>query len=573
MSRRVNFKTLWLVSARDGKARRQPFGNKTLLFGENGTGKSRVTKNLFWALGCNPPKRTQGAWDPDTVAAVEFEFKGQRYMCLREGKRLGLFGPSDELLFAANTMGTWEAQIGKFFGFTLRLRRPQSNVFAQAGMDYLLLPFYMDQDGSWGHNWATFENLGQFTRWKEDTFEAFIGLHPNAYFEATHERDEATARIQEKQRELDAQDAAFSRVRKLLPKNLPALNFGSFRAELAELGRKALKLQQEQVKIRSQLLQHVNARQRLHSELAVAQKAFDELKGDFTYLADHGSPSIECPTCGTVHANSFHARLQLSSDIESLTALMAELRSEVANVADKEAEVRSRLREAEKMAQELEGLQQERRAKLKLEDIMASQSKKTLDTAFHQVHAGLASALRRLEETRARAAAKVKKFDEPERVADVNKYFSGQVLSLSHALNVPSEEQIANPNPGTRAQSGGSSAPRSMLAVHLAMLATNVKWGDTPMFPFVVDTLAHSGQDDRNLRKMIETLGRMASLNHQVILAAERLPDGVELGDFDTVTLTEPRSLLSSAEFDEVTARLAAPLAALNATLRPAPTP
>jgi hypothetical protein len=72
---------------------------------------------------------------------------------------------------------------------------------------------------------------------------------------------------------------------------------------------------------------------------------------------------------------------------------------------------------------------------------------------------------------------------------------------------------------------------------------------------------------------MIETLGRMASLNHQVILAAERLPEGVELGDFDTVALTEPRSLMSSAEFDEVTARLAGPLVALKAALRPTQTP
>ena len=44
MKRRVTYKTLWLVSARDGSARKQLFSQKTLLLGPNGTGKSRIIK-------------------------------------------------------------------------------------------------------------------------------------------------------------------------------------------------------------------------------------------------------------------------------------------------------------------------------------------------------------------------------------------------------------------------------------------------------------------------------------------------------------------------------------------------
>ena len=49
------------------------------------------------------------------------------------------------------------------------------------------------------------------------------------------------------------------------------------------------------------------------------------------------------------------------------------------------------------------------------------------------------------------------------------------------------------------------------------------------MFPFAVDTIAQSGKYDKNLGKMIETLGRMASLNHQVVLAFEQLPEGINV--------------------------------------------
>jgi hypothetical protein len=295
---------------------------------------------------------------------------------------------------------------------------------------------------------------------------------------------------------------------------------------------------------------------------------YNELKGDFAYLTDRAGEAIECPTCGTVHENSFHARILLSSDAESLGGLIMELRTQVDDHGNKEANIRRSLRAVERSIAELEKLQQERRAKLKLEEVLASQSKRTLDTAFQRVSSDLSSALKKLETEKAKADEEVKKFEDRDRLAEVRKYFSSQVLSLSNLVDVPQDEQIGDPKPGARAQSGGSSAPRSMLAVHLAMLATNAQWGDSPLFPFVVDTPQQSGQDDPNLTKMVEVLGRAAGVHHQVILAAERLPASVQLGDFDTVELTQKRAILSNCMFHEAVARLQFPLEVLRESVK-----
>lgn len=104
MNRRVTYKTLWLVSARDGSARKQQFSQKTLLLGPNGTGKSRIVKNLYWVFGCKTRKRDAGMWDPDTVAALEFAYRETNYMVVRDGKRLGMFKDNDQLLFCAENM-------------------------------------------------------------------------------------------------------------------------------------------------------------------------------------------------------------------------------------------------------------------------------------------------------------------------------------------------------------------------------------------------------------------------------------------------------------------------------------
>lgn len=568
MNRRVIYKTLWLVSARDESARKQLFNQKTLFLGPNGTGKSRVIKNLYWVFGCKTRKRDAGTWDPDTVAALEFTYRDNDYMVVRDGKRLGMFGSNDQLLFSAENMSAWSKLLGAFFGFELRLKRPQTATFSQAGPEYMLMPFYMDQDGSWGAGWDTFEQLTQFSDWKGATFESFIGMRPNAYFQAKHLSMEIGERVADRRKELEAQRAAFKRVQDVLPKNLPSLNFAAFRTELAELGRKATKLQQEQVRIRGQLLGLVNTREKVQSELKVALAAYTELKGDFAYLTDRAGEAIECPTCGTVHENSFHARILLSSDAESLGGLIMELRSQADEVGSKESNIRASLRVVERSIAELGKLQQERRAKLKLEDVLASQSKRTLDTAFQRVSADLSTALKKLEAEKAKADEEVKKFEDPDRLAQVRKYFSSQVSSLSNLVDVPVDEQIGDPKPGARAQSGGSSAPRSMLAVHLAMLATNAEWGDSPLFPFVVDTPQQSGQDDPNLTKMVEVLGRTAGVHHQVILAAERLPESVQLGEFETVRLAQKKAILSKESFDMAVERLQGPLVALRESLK-----
>lgn len=565
MSRRVTFKTLWLISERDRVARKMSLSpEKTLLLGTNGTGKSRITKNLFWAFGCEPPKRVKGSWDPDTIAAVEFSFNGADYLVLRDGKRIGLVSSEGEVLHATDNMGNWDSFVGPFFGYQLHLQRPNALRFSQAGLSYLTLPFYLDQDGSWGADWDTYTNLGQFKNWKTAAFEVFTGLRPNAYFKAKQLRDEVHARLVDKRKELDAQRDAFSRVHEILPRNLPSLNTAAFRVELAELGRKALSIQHKQVTLRAKLIASVNLREKVHSELHMVVAAHREVVEDLTYLSDLPEGALECPTCGTIHQKSFHARLQLAQDADSMTALVAELNIKWVSIRNEEANLRSDLQRLEKEISGLDSIMHERKARLRLEDVLASHSKRTLDAAFVKVQADMGASIKNMEDEEDKHSKKFKKFENRDRVKKVRNYFGDQVVSLSNLLNVPGDEQIGKVTPSARAHAGGSSAPRSMLAVHLALLRTNVEHGDSPYFPFVVDTPQQSGQDDRNLRAMIEILEKSAGDIHQVVLAAEKLPSDVNISSFEVINFDGPKGALRAADFDATVERLSAPLRAIR---------
>lgn len=558
MNRHVIFKTLWLVSERDRKARQQVFDpKKTLLLGTNGTGKSRVVKNLFWVLGCAPEKHTVAAWDPDTLAALEFSFNDVDYLVMRQNKRLGLFSVDGGLLFSAENMAVWEKFIAPFFGYHLKLQRPNVMRFSQAGMDYLTLPFYVDQDGSWGANWDTYSTLGQFKSWKPAAFEAFIGLRPNAYFQAKQLRDEVRGQLAEKKKELEAQRVAFSKVREVLPRHLPSLDLTTFRAELAELGRKTMKVQQEQVKLRGRLVALVNLREKLQAEGQLARATQAELIGDLEYLSAVSTSALECPTCGTVHENSFHARLQLSQDSGAMSAFVAEVDNRLVDVREDEAIIRAELRAMEKKLTEVSDLMHTKRANIRLDDVLAAHSKRTLNLAFQRVTTELGTRVSLLSDEEEKHDIRLKTFEDKNRQKAVGKYFTDQVNSISILLNIPAEEHLPKAKPGARAQTGGSSAPRSTLAVHLALLRTNVEYGDSPLFPFVVDTPQQSGQDDDNLRSMIEQLGRSAGGEHQVILAVEKLPQNVDISEFKVVNFLVKKGALAAEDFESTMKKLA----------------
>lgn len=565
MNKRLNFKRLWLISERDQTARKQEFSkSKTLLLGKNGTGKSRITKHLFWVFGCDPIKRTAGTWDPDIIAGLDFSLDDLDYFVLRKGKRLALFDSQFKLLLAADEMRSWDNLFTQFIGYKLQLQRHGGSAFTQAGPTYLTLPFYMDQDGSWGADWDTYSNLTQFKDWKKPTFEAFIGMRPNAYFEAKLNENEAKQAANEFRNELNAQKNAFKRVHNFLPKNVPSLSLSTFRNELADLAKKSAAIQKLQIETRNKLLVAVNLRQKLHSELQLVMAAYKDVAGDLAFISEAADKAIECPTCGTIHENSFHARLQLSQDAESMSSLITELKNEIRLNTNREAGLRDSLRKIEKQIGEIEIVGFEKKSKLKLDDVLASHSKKTLDVAFNAINKDMSSQLKLLEEHQDKLHLKVQLFEDKERIKNVKNYYASQVSSISNLLNVPSDEQIATPKPSARANAGGSSAPRSMLAVHLAMLATNIEHGDTPLYPFVVDTPQQSGQDDVNLKKMIEVLGGAAGINHQVILALETLPPEVDTSGFKVIELTKPKSILSAEEYLEVASYLKGPLNAMN---------
>jgi hypothetical protein len=554
MSRNVTFKTLWLVSESEQKAKKQTFSKaKTILFGTNGTGKSRITKNLFWTLGCSPEKHIAPRWDPDTIGALELEFAGEYYLVVRQRKDLGLFSLEGELIAAADTLGEWDKIMANLFGYKLMLRRNANPNPARVGIDYLTLPFYIDQDGGWGATWSSYSTLNQFRKWQKPVFEAFIGLRPNGYFTEYQRWEVANDQLRVMQEKFETQRTAFSRVRQILPKTVPVLNTERFENELVDLGEKARELQRRQSELREKLVSAINLKEKINAELRLAVESHRGLTDDLGFISEFDQATIECPTCGTQHTNSFHARLRLTQDAHSMSLLVGELRDERKTVSKRHEAIFKLLQETEDESKKIKTALNEEPEHIQSKDLLlAAHSVQTLDNAFDRVTLELTKEMQTLDEEVEKYRLAYKQYEDLHRLKAVKGYYNGSISYYSGRLNVPPEEQIIKAKPGERGKVGGSSAPRSLLAVHMAMLRTNSEYGDMPQFPFVVDTLQQSGQDLDNLSSMIEILNGSISPSHQTILALEMLPPAVDISGFDVVYLTEKRQLLNEQDFKNV---------------------
>ena len=150
-----------LLSDREHRARRVEFHPKrNLISGLNHTGKSTLIKMLFETLGASPSGKLEG-WDTAAICLLTIEIDGVVYRVLRQGQRRALFSENNRLVRSTGTARDWAEQFNKLTDFNLLLTDKQENT-TRADPSCFFLPYYINQDGSWGASWGTFRSLRRF---------------------------------------------------------------------------------------------------------------------------------------------------------------------------------------------------------------------------------------------------------------------------------------------------------------------------------------------------------------------------------------------------------------------------
>jgi rubrerythrin len=556
MSPRVSYHALWLLSERDGQAKRTAFGpSKNLIVGGNETGKSRVLKHVVWALGCEPTARLAGSWDANTIAGLELSVERRRFTFLRMGtKARAAFDANGKLLIATESASTWSRFFGDLFNYPLTLPRHKEGQVGLAGPDYAVLPYYIDQEGGWGTKWAAFTTLTQFADWPTPVFESFVGLHPPGYFVARMRRTTLDSQLKDVHSQQKTQLQSFKQVASLLPEAESLLDEQLFADELRDITEQMERLVKTESNVRRTLADLAQKMQERSAELHLALSAERDLVGDLAYLADMPDGDLlTCPTCGQIHKTSFAARLTLAGDAQDAHQLVVKIRDDLEKLRSKELEFRSQHTQVSTQLEALGVSLTRKKEGTSLNDFIAARSRATLSFAFEKSRRDLAAQEDEIQEERKELNEVIDAHTDSGREGRVREAYRLAMAQYAAHLQVAPAELTKTKIGARPRQAAGSTAPRVYLAMHMALIDLARQYGNGPRFPFIVDTPRQQGLDDVNTARLLDTVFSQTE-SHQIIVANESLPKGWQPpNDCQVIQFkTEKRRLLEDDEFREV---------------------
>lgn len=562
----LRFSDIAILSTNEHKARQIPFSQgSNLISGLNHTGKSTVTKMLFETLGASPTGKLEG-WDTNAVTRVTFTIDGVPYSVLRQGERRALFDATGQLVAATSRARQWVDVFNGITGFNLALTDKNENN-APADPSCFFLPFYINQDGSWGNTWNTFKNLSRFKTPIKAILDYFSQITPPEYYQAKSEKDVYSTALAENDREFNALRRAKAKVAEALPILGPKISSTDFENEIDRLTTAINALNTEQESLRLSALKENELLSVVEREIAAAERTLAEYRQDAQFLDRRGIDDLVCPVCGAEHADSFLGTLQYVEDARSLESTILHLKANESRLLAQVNESTNARRQLETQYNELDQILRIKKGEMQFQDIVKSLGASSALDAFLSQEGDLESNAQTLLGKINELERKMKGLIDKKRSKEIRQRFRDAYINARTALNLPSvdssKQQIS-----ARPDLSGSGGPRAILAYYAAIWTICSPSGrndyDPPSIPLVIDCPNQQGQDSQNLPRIIEFLSSRLPSNAQVIVTFE----GDVPNKFDhRIELTQPHKLLQEDEFADVFGELDGMLAIMNYAL------
>lgn len=551
----LRFQSCLLVSHKEKRARKIPFHPRaTVLRGPNDTGKSSIVKSLYQALGADPAEEHKRWKKADVCSLLTFTLNGSIYHAYRRGKMYGLFH-GNELIgrYTSVTEGLGPA-LANLLNFQLRLP-DREGLMVTPPPAYMFLPFYCDQDKGWTDTWASFARLGQFRDWRKEVVSYHTGIRSSRYYEAM----EVRARAQNDAVNPTAERTALMQ---MLAKQPSAPDIDSeidpsvFKREIEELLAKHNSLSQQREAYKRKISE-LNARRiQLQAQKEILEKVRAELDADYNYsVAALPEETVECPTCGQVHENTFVERFSIAQDEAKTTDFIGEVSIELSQVLQLIENERAAFGQLTSETLKLQELLSKRHQDVTFHDIVKREGEKEYR---HRVIARideLDKIVAALDRVIIEANKAMKAAESAERRAEVLERYTFLMASYSRTLQADSLGEDDFGNIYFKIRETGSDRPRAILAYMFAILDLIQDGNNTPDCPIILDSPKQQDQDNANHALMLEFIRDRRPEGSQLILCLVD-DNSVDFGG-DVIELTEKLWVLSADDYVQLAKAIA----------------
>ncbi|SJM34429.1 hypothetical protein [Mesorhizobium delmotii] len=276
-------------------------------------------------------------------------------------------------------------------------------------------------------------------------------------------------------------------------------------------------------------------------------RSYTELGKDYTY-ASKAEAEIFCPTCGTVHDNYFTHKFSILDDREACAQFLRDQHDRLVVVRKRAEKVETRLHDTDALIEKVSGTLAEKEGDLTLKEVIenasANMARGLFDSQLNDIRAEVDKRAGEIVEI----DAEVKKLDDKKRRKEIEAYCAQLMIGFLRTLNVRKIDLDSASKIVRKVNDTGSDQPRAVLAYHLALMKTVIRFSSALTAPMIIDSPNQQDQDTTNVAAMIALILSSRPDNGQTILGTVRLHDQV-VEDGDVIELVDELSALSPDQY------------------------
>lgn len=187
------FNTLYVFSPREKMAKTVSFSegvNVVTSSQADGTdrGKTVLLRSLYHTLGADAYFDSKWKAEPK-IYILQFSIDDHVYFIFRSGNLFKLFNEQKERISSVIHASDLAAELEKITGFAMKLPNRNENTLEITPPVYNYLPFYIDQDHYDGSKFSSFENLGQYSNYKEAVLFSHFGVYDEIFFDLVKQKE------------------------------------------------------------------------------------------------------------------------------------------------------------------------------------------------------------------------------------------------------------------------------------------------------------------------------------------------------------------------------------------------
>ena len=477
---------------------------------------------------------------------MEFSVNDSEYFIVRKNKSFLLLDGENNASFCTHVSTELNFILKNIFDFGVYLTNKRTNKLELTPPAFTYLPYFIDQDKGWSSEmFSSFENVTQYNASERRMSVLYhYNVRDEDFAKTANALVDEKARAEEVKRERDLLEKTLL----VLANEAKGINIVADEEELAKVMEDSRK---QTEKLLKQVLVSRNRIQKLQEQTSFYSIRLKQIKSKTRTDSNDEIVGIKrCSHCGYIDDESVYDVAHKVFYERNKRYIVKQLESHLSNLS-KEIEIEKN---------NYDCLQK----KLQQNDVELFEHNHWYEA--YVKYLGLEASMRNINERVKQLQSDIERLDEiikglgvqkrliVKKEADVNEKYNGYARQFMAQLGVPLEEEAEiDMSSLLKNRAQGAMLPKTIVALHAAILETIRCQNSTVMFPFVVDSPCTMEASDNSRTEILNFLHRLDYLPQVIISTVDykKYAENKEV-ELNLIELSQPRSLLNADVYERI---------------------